>query len=110
MEKNFEELGALVLNIAPKNSKYIILNARDLTDDGGFCSFKFDFIDSENIKNWFLPSDKSVVMELTEILHSLRASQLAEGGSFWSGCTFILNAETGSFEMDIKYPEENTEL
>ncbi len=103
----YQKIGGILLGAAPADSKKIIMNVFDLSENGDGCSFTFDYVNKSNDQNWFLPEDSSIYENLRELLTFLRQSYIDDGQPYWTGCLFTLNADTGKFEMDLTYPEKN---
>lgn len=55
--------------------------------------------------SWLTPDDTSIYELLRLTLFELRKSYLSEGEQEWSGCSFVLDLQTGKFEMNLKYQD-----
>ncbi|PHM29424.1 hypothetical protein [Xenorhabdus innexi] len=106
-DKIYAEMGQLLYNAAPDDAKKIIMDAK-LSLDGNCCQFKYDYINDNNDKNWFL-SDGLTNHQLRELLVSLRQFFVenihSEQPPHWSGCIVTVDVEKMKINVDFKYED-----
>ncbi|MDR1845023.1 MAG: hypothetical protein LBR63_14915 [Citrobacter amalonaticus] len=102
----YREIGQLLYNSAPDGAKLIVMNA-DLSEEGDSCRFNYDYINENDEKNWFLPSDGLTDQRLRELLILLRQYFIdnfkSQEKPFWHGCIATLDVEKSEINIDFKY-------
>ncbi|REF26078.1 hypothetical protein BDD26_0650 [Xenorhabdus cabanillasii] len=107
-DKIYAKIGQLLYNTAPDDAKKIIMDAQ-LSLDGNCCQFKYDYINNNHDKHWFLPEDGLIDHQLRELLVSLRQFFVdnihSEQPPHWSGCIVTVDVEKMKLNVDFKYED-----
>ncbi len=98
-----QQLGQILFDISPKNSKQIIMKAA-LPEVGDTCSFEFDYVDESGNVHWFTGGGVANT-KLLKVLVQLREEQIKSGQTSWESCTFVIDVEAESFDMNFVYAD-----
>lgn len=102
----YNDIGALLLAVAPENASKIILRAV-LSPESDHCKCEFDYVDKiTGGINWFSAGMKAN-SDLLDLLVELRGFFVdnfkSQEKPFWHGCEITVNVETSKINIDFKY-------
>lgn len=97
----YQQIGQVLFNITPDNSKKIIMRAK-LSQDNDVGTFEFDYENAQGETHW-LTGGGEVNTKLLQILVELRNSYVEKEEAFWTSCTFTVDIEAGTFDMSLEY-------
>lgn len=102
----YNDIGQLLFNISPKNSKKIILQA-EFSPEGDVCTFLYDYVDTKNNTMWFENESAQVSGKLMDYLLELKQytldNNLSNGYPIWTGCIVTVDIENSKINIDFKY-------
>ncbi|NHB63733.1 immunity protein YezG family protein [Photorhabdus sp. RW14-46] len=107
-DKIYAEIGQLLYNAAPDHAKKIIMDT-ELSPEGDYCQFKYDYMDANDEIRWFSPKDNGGLTneKLRELLVSLRQFFVENIHSkqkpHWTGCIVVIDVEKMKLNIDFKY-------
>ncbi|WED25510.1 hypothetical protein L3V77_10570 [Vibrio sp. DW001] len=97
----YQQIGQILFNISPDSSKKIIMRAK-LSKDSDVGTFEYDYENAQGETHW-ITGGGEVNTKLLQILVSLRKSYVERGEATWTTCTFTVDIEAGTFDMNLEY-------
>lgn len=101
----YNDIGQILFNIAPENSKQIIMSA-ELSPENDHCRYQYDYIDKFGEKKQFTGGGRAGG-DILDCLVKLRKfyieNNLTNGKPIWHGCEVIVDLEKNKIHVDFKY-------
>lgn len=105
-DKIYHGIGQLLLDAAPHGAKEVIV-AAEVSQSNDHCKLLFDYIDTSNKKQWFMPDNATTDSEILDLLVKLKtyfeSNNLYKEGEPWKSCTMSLSLETMKIKIDFTY-------
>ncbi len=101
----YNKIGQLLVDAGPTDATKIIVCAR-LPLDGESCEYKYDYIDFDEKKNWFVPdglASHNLRILLIEMRNTYISKNLTNGTSAWNECIIIVDISNSKINIDFKY-------
>lgn len=106
-DRIYHSLGQLLLSITPPDARKTIVEA-ELTDENDHCRLLYDYITSDDKKQWFLPPSATFDGEIFDLLVELRKifelNNLYPEGRPWRACVITLDRLNTQIHIDFNYP------
>ncbi|ALZ95445.1 hypothetical protein [Leclercia adecarboxylata] len=101
----YNDIGAVLLSIAPEDAVEIILNAK-LEPESDCGEFTYDYVDKQGNQHW-VTETADASARLLDLVVELRNFFVDNVQSlekpFWQGCEVTVNVETLRINIDFKY-------
>lgn len=101
----YNDIGAVLLSIAPEDAVKIILNAK-LEPESDCGEFTYDYVDKQGNQHW-ITETADASARLLDLLVELRNffvdNIVSIEKPFWRGCEATLSIETLRINIDFKY-------
>lgn len=89
--------------------KLVMVASLVISDEGDLGTFEFDYIDEKGIRTWFPLASNVDTSKIKGLLVQLRASYIESGYPVWNACEFVLDVQTGKFEIDVALNRGNSD-
>ncbi|MCO7256554.1 DUF600 family protein [Dickeya oryzae] len=103
----YNDIGAVLLSIAPDNAEKIILCA-NLEPESDCGEFTYDYVDKQGARHW-VTETADASERLLDLLVELRNFFVANFNSqekpFWRGCEVTVDVEKLKIHIDFKYDD-----
>jgi len=97
----YNDIGAVLLSIAPEDAVEIILNAK-LESESDCGEFTYDYVDKQGNQHWVTETARLLDL-LVELRNFFVDNVQSLEKPFWQGCEVTVNVETLRINIDFKY-------
>jgi len=101
----YNDIGAVLLKIAPKGSCRILMRA-SLSRDSDSCEYEYDSVDNEGKASWFTAGGRAnmdMLGYLVELQNWYVENKLTSGLPVWCGCEVTLDLESMKININFSY-------